>query len=519
MKKTTKILALLLAVVLVFGMVACGESAPAAEKAEKVPAEEASADASYADTVVIGLSEAPATLNPIQDASLLSSQMLYYCTHETLIYFDPLTREFAPDVAESWDLSEDGLTYTFKLFQGIKFHNGDELKASDVKFSLERAAESKTQKSRLTFVESIDVIDDYTLSITMTYKFADAFFNLAQPNLAIVSEKAVTELGDDGEAVGTGPYYVTDYSPGEYVKLERFEDYHGELPPTKHLTFKVISEDSARVIALQAGDIDICYSPAYVDQQYILDDSELTLVTRNGVVTYYICLNTSAEPFNNAKLRQAVAYALNKEDCIKVAFGDTAYVATGVMPDDVPMATKIDGIPYDVEKAKELMVEAGYPDGLELEMGVCMDVQEKMAQVAQENLKEIGITVNISRVETAALTDALNSGNYQFAMQKWSNGAGPASSFDTVFVTGAGSNRAKVNDPYLDEQISIAGSESDNEVREKMYKELNEYVTEQAYWVPIAVPNVYVGIQKDVDGIRYGSNIRHDFSYCYKLEG
>ena len=532
MKKTTKILALLLAVVLAFGCTACGktESAPAAEAAPaaepvnalekaEAPAPEVPAEASYADEVIIGIGGDVSNLNPIQDTSLIESQMLYYCTHQTLVYYDPLTHDFAPDVAESWELSDDGLTWTFKLYQGIKFHNGDELKASDVKFSLERAIGSSTQKSRVSFITAVDVIDDYTIAITMNAKFADAFYNLAQPNIAIVSEKAVTELGDDGEAVGSGPYYVTDYAPGDHIKLERFEDYIGELPPTKHLTFKIITEDAARVIALQAGDIDICFSPAYVDQQFILDDPNLTLVTRNGVVTQFLAMNTQIEPFNNQKVRQAIAYAVNKEDCIKVAFGDTAYVATGVMPDDVPLCTKIDGIPYDVETAKALLAEAGYADGFEMEMTCFQDVQEKMAQVIQENLKEIGITVNIVRVELNAQTDAIINGNFESVLRFFSNGSGPSSSFDLPFAAGSASNSSKVNDTWLDEQMAIAGAENDTEVRKELYKTLNEYIIDQGYWVPLAIPNVYVGIQKDVDGISYGANTRHDFSYCYKLEG
>jgi len=228
-KMLKRTLCLLLALLMVFALVACGqkEEAPAAKEEEtktEAPKEEAkeeaateekeeapAEDAAYAEEVVIGINKDVDTLNPMQSSSTIEGQMVYYCTHETLVYLDPETRELTGDIAESWDLSEDGLTYTFYLKKGIKFHNGEELKASDVKFSLERCAESATQKSRVALMESVEVIDDYTVEIKLSKVFLDFLYNLSQPNVSIVSEKAVTEMGDDGEKIGCGPYMNEEY--------------------------------------------------------------------------------------------------------------------------------------------------------------------------------------------------------------------------------------------------------------------------------------------------------------------
>ena len=502
MKKNTRILALVLAVMMLLGsMITATAEEP-----------------KYAEEIIIGIPRDIDTLNPMQSASLIEAQMVYYCTHETLVYLDPETREITGDIAESWDLSEDGLTYTFYLKKGIKFHNGEELKASDVKFSLDRCKESTAQKSRVALVESVSVVDDYTVEIKLSKVFLDFLYNLSQPNVSIVSEKAVTEMGDDGEKIGTGPYMNSEWVYGQYVTLERFDDYHGEPAKTKKLTFQVVNEDAARVIALEAGDIDICYSPAYVDHQFIEKNKDLELVELNGLVTYYLAMNTENEYFSNEKVRQAIACAVNKEDCIAVAFGGTAIPATSVMPAGVPMYLPVEGYSRDIEKAKALLAEAGYADGFTMEIGVATDPHQNVAQVIQANLAEIGITVNVVRYDNNTLKQMTVDGTHQAASQNYSNGSGPDGSFTAPFSSTGGSNRCRLSDPYIDEMVVLAGAERDETKRAEMYQELNQYITDMAYWVPIAIPNVYVGIEKGIEGVKYAANIRHDFSGCYMIE-
>jgi len=368
------------------------------------------------------------------------------------------------------------------------------------------------------YVKECRVIDEYTIEIESTQVFQDFLFNLAQPNASIVSEKAVTELGADGEAIGTGPYVIDSWTAGESIKLSRFPDYHGEAPKTEKLTFRLVSEDAARVIALETGDLDVCYSPAYLDHQFILENDELELVEMDGLITYYLAMNTQKAPFNNPKVRQALACAVNKEDCIAVAFGGAAVPATSVMPSGVPMYLPVEGYSRDVEKAKQLLAEAGYPNGFEMEIGVATDPHQNVAQVLQANFKEIGITVNVSRYDDATLKQKIIDGDFDTASQNYSNGSGPSGSFDAPFGSTGGSNRSKVNDPWVDEMCAKAGAEADETKRAELYQELNQYLTDNAYWVPVLIPSVYVGIDKNLEGVRYAANIRHDFSECYILE-
>lgn len=513
MKKIQRLLTLILALVMSFALISCG-SEKTSDLDNVTPD---SGSTAYAQEVVIGLSREPITANPMQDSSSLDSQMLYYCTHETLVYYNPETKSFEPDIAESWTVSDDNLVYTFKIEQGIKFHNGEELTAEDVKFSYDYCADSP-QKSRVKYISETRVIDPYTVEVELNTPFLDFLYSLAQPNASIICKKAVEAEGADGERYGTGPYVIDEWSLGEYIKLTRFEDYHGEAPKTEKLTFRLVAEDAARVIALETGDLDVCYSPAYLDHQFILDNDDLELVELPGLVTYYLGTNTQIEPFNNEKVRQALACAVNKEDCIAVAFGGAASVATSVMPTGVPMYLPVEGYSLDVEKAKSLLAEAGYPNGFSMEIGVSTDVHQNIAQVIQDNLKQIGITASITRYDTGTMSQMTQDGTYQTAIMNYSNGSGPSGSFNTPFGSTGSSNRCHVNDSYVDEMIELANVETDATKRAELYQELNQYITDKGYWIPVAVPNVYVGIDKNLEGVRYASNIRHDFSECYIIE-
>ena len=501
--KTKRMLALILTLIMVFSIAAVSQAD----------------EPKYADTITIGIGKDISTLDPTLDASQIEAQMVFYCSHETLTYLNPETHKIQPDLAESWDISPDGLVYTFYLKKGVKFHNGEEMKASDVKFSLERARVSSTQKSRLSLVTDITVVDDYTIQITLSKVFLDFLYNLTQPNVSIFSEKAVNEIGDDGEMIGTGPYVITEKVSGDHITLTRFEDYSGEKAITKTIIFKIIPEDATRVMALEAGEIDVCYSPAYVDHTYITDNKDLELISLPGTTTYYLAMNTQIEPFNNEKVRQAIACAVNKEDCIAVAFGTTAIPAESVMPPSVPLYSEVKGYSRDLDKARALLKEAGYENGFTMEIGVATDVHQNIAQVLQQNLKEIGITVIVQRYEANTLKDMTVQGTHQAASQNYGNGSGPDGSFTAPFSSTGSSNRSKVNDPWIDEMVVKAGAEQDEATRIALYRELNQYITDKAYWVPIAIPNAYVGIRKGVGGALYASNIRHDFSGVYRIVG
>lgn len=467
----------------------------------------------YKEEIIVGIAKDTDSIFPLQSASTIEGQMIFYSTHNTLVDKEVEGSEIVSDLAKTFEQVEPGI-YKFKLHENVHFHNGELMTAKDVKFTYDRAMEGK-QATRLSMVKEVKVVDDFTVQIELKSPFQDFYYNLAQPNLSIVSEKAVTEMGDEGEKIGTGAYIIEDWSPGEYTKLIRNDDYFGEAPKTERLTFKVISEDSARIIALETGEIDVCYSPSSIDLNHIAESKDLDLVVKNGLITYYIAMNTQRKPFDNELVRQAIASVVNKDECIAVAFGGNATIAENIMPPDVPLYSDVPGIAYDIERAKELLVEAGYPDGFQMELAGVTDIHMDIAQVVQANLSQIGIEAKLSKLDNSTMLEMTVQGTHQAAVMNYSNGSGPDGSITPPFASHGGSNRSKVNDPYIDEMALKAGAEMNVEARVSMYNEMNRHITNKAYWVPIAIPQVFVGIKANLKGALYASTTRHDFTYSY----
>lgn len=481
-------------------------------------ASEALADGGYKDRIRIGINAEPQTvLTPTKSTSAMC-QMIGRSTHSTLVDTDLVTNETKPDLAESWEVFEDGARYIFHLRQGVKFSNGQELTAEDVKFTFDERFPAGALSAMARTIAEVNVIDPYTVEFVLTGPVQDFLYVVSGVPASIVCKSAVEAEGDTGEQYGTGAFSITKYQQGEYVLLTRNEDYFGEKPLTKELEFAIYLEDSTRLVSLEAGEIDIAYAIANADIEFIEDNPDLKLEVTPGTNIYYIAFNTPVAPFDNEKLRQAIACAVDKESGIMVAFEGLADVATSVMVPAMPLYTPVSVYDYDIDRAKELLAEAGYPDGgLEFTMWVDRADEEYLGITFQENLKQIGINLKVERLEATTLKASWNDPNYQVALQKFGP-TFPDINFSYVFASTASANRSHVNDPYVDEMIAKAAAEPDSAVRTELYRELNTYITEKAYWVPIAIPQIFAATRADVEGAVYAGNTAHDFTYVHVAE-
>lgn len=491
-----------------------GNTALAAE----APQPAASAEKTYKERIRIGINAEPTTvLTPTKSTSAMC-QMIGISTHNQLVNMNIETKEVTGELAESWEVSADGTVYTFKLRKGVKFSNGEELTAEDVKFSIEQRVTKGAISAMVKCITTVNVIDPYTVEIALSGAVQDILYTLSSPPSSIVCKKAVEAEGDTGEQHGTGAYSIKKYVQGEYVLLTRNEMYFGEKPLTRELEFVIYLEDSTRLIALETNEIDICYSPANADIPFVTSNPELSLVSIPGNNIYYIGFNTQTEPFNNEKLRQAIACAVNKEAAIAVAFEGLADVATSVMVPNMPLYSEVSVFDYDLAKAKQLMAEAGYPDGgLKVTMWVDRADEQYMGITFQENLKELGIEMDVVQLEATTLKASWDDPKYQLTIQKFGP-TGPDINFSYVFASTASANRSKVKDPYVDETIAKAAIEPDSKTRSNLYKELNTYITEKAYWVPVCIPQVFVATRSNLLGAQYAGNTSHDFTYAYIAE-
>lgn len=434
---------------------------------------------------------------------------------DTLVTVDPETNEVVPQIAESWEQTDDQ-TYVFKIREGIKFHDGSDLTAEDVKFSLDRARNSATVSYIVNFIEEVTVDDDHTVTVKTTAPYAPTLRNLAIPFAAIVP-KAVVEADENAfiqNPVGSGPYKFVEWNHGDHVTLKAFDDYYAGKPETENLIMKVIPETSQRTIALETGEVDLAYDLAVNDIPKVNSDDKLTVYEIPSLTCWYVSMNMNKKPFDNPKVREAMSMAIDRQtiiDTINAGSGQTAdaiiapavfgYYSTGVKE-------------YNPTKAKELLAEAGYPNGFSTTLWV-NDNQSRieMCQAMQAMLLEVGVQCNLEVLEFGSFISRTTAGDHDLAYFGWTTSSGDADysyySLEHSTQQGAAGNRSFLADPDVDKLIEEARSNTNEEERKELYKELAIKLDEINNNIPVYYSSINVGANKKVEGFVMDANGYH----------
>lgn len=426
--------------------------------------------------------------------------------------FDTLTMtdddmKVQPGIAESWEQLSD-TSYKFKIREGIKFHNGETLTAEDVKFSLDRAIASSYVSYIVNFISEVEVEDEYTVVVNTHEPYAPILMNLAHPSTAIVCKSAVEA---DPEAIktspiGCGPYKFVEWKQGDSVKLEAFEDYYLGAPVTKNVVMRVIPENAQRTIALETGEIDIAYGLSVNDIERVNEDEKLDVLTTKTSSVTYISFNTEREPFNDIRVRQAIAYAIDKQLLVDTLLYGQGAVANSVISEVVFGGVKdLEGLEYNPEKAKELLKEAGVKE--DIEFTICVNdnqIRIETCQVIQEFLNEVGIKLKIEVLEFGSLIEKTTNKQHDMAFFAWVTSTSDADyTYYPLFhssMHGAPGNRSFYNNPEVDKLIEAGRTNSDYVEREKTYKEIAEVLADEVPSLPLYFQNMSVGINKKVEG-------------------
>jgi peptide/nickel transport system substrate-binding protein len=392
-----------------------------------------------------------------------------------------------PSLATGWSVSDDGLTWTFKLQEGVKFHNGRELTAADVKYSMERIMNPETASTiatRLSMVESIETPDDYTVAFNLSTPNAVLAAALADPRAAIVAKEIVEEHGDLSQVeAGSGPFKFVSLEVDETVVLERNPDYwqmgaDGEpLPYVDRLELMPIPDNSARNTALRTGDVDII---TFVTTNFIslLREESDIVIPENATSAqyYYLLMNCTTEPFSDVKIRQAIMYALDRETIAQVALGGEGYpLLAGNIPPWHWAAIQDPIYPKsDLEKAKQLLAESSAPDGFEFELRVWspQDYVLRAAQVIYDQLAPLNITPKIEQHgEWASYWAPVTEGNFEATIQGTGGNTDPDFWTYEPFHTKGGKNYGKYSNPEVDKLLEQGREVSDQGKRKEIYAE------------------------------------------------
>src|SRR5690625_4295810 len=328
--------------------------------------------------IIVGLEAEPTSMDAHQLSDYNTSRTAMELYNQ-LVRFKDGSTELEPDLAEKWDISEDGLEYTFYLRDDVEFHDGTPFNADAVKFSIDRQIDpdhpfhdtGQYPYADFTFgmVDSVEVVDEYEVKITLSEPFAPFLSNMAMHSASIVSPSAVEEFGDDftANAVGTGPYKLVKWDPGVEVILEKNEDYFKGAPSIDKLIFKPITESETRLAELEVGNLDLIVNVPPDNLQYLREDDRVQVLEEPSMHVWWTAFNTQIEPFDDVRVRQAFNYAINKESIIENILQGTGELANSPLPPIVwGHKPNVDNYPYDPEKAKELLEEAGYGDGLSI---------------------------------------------------------------------------------------------------------------------------------------------------------
>lgn len=471
----------------------------------------------YKETIVVGLPEDITNVDP-QESNATANLMFQQCIHDRLISLNS-DGTFACDLAETYEQLSD-TTWQFNLRKGVKFHNGNEMTADDVVFTYERAKSSGAANDKVEMISAVTKIDNYTVQFELVDQISDILYYIAYPTLGILNKAAVEADPVNGPTIGAGPYVFDEWSAGNQIKCHAYEAYWNGEKPTKNLTFRIMPEASSRVISLQTGEIDICVDPPAIELSHIADTPELSLLQVASERLHYLAFNMGGEPFaNNQLLRQAIATAINKENIIAVATEGLGTPATTFFSPGFGYYDAYDPYPYNVEKAKQLLSDAGYPNGMEFTLYYNGNLKQLMSQVIQSNLKEIGITVNLEEMEIAALKSKLADGDYEAVVYNWANdSAGPDNNVRPLFRTGSSSNRTHISDSYIDDLMDQALKETDSEKRLAMYQEIQTYILDVCPLVPCFYETISVGVNKNLEGFTPDTSGLHRFYNCYIME-
>jgi glutathione transport system substrate-binding protein len=436
-----------------------------------------------AAVINVGLSNEPARLDPHVTTGTAGRtiQLLIYRG----LYNYGKEGKLTPELAESYQVGEDRRTYTFKLRKAT-FHNGDPVTAEDVKFSIERILDEKTGatfRSLLAIVEKVEAVDAATVRITLKAPAAPFLHYLALPEVAIVSKKWVTEKGADFAAapMGAGPYAFKEWKKGQSLVLEGFKEFYKPgLPKTPTIRYTFLAEENARVTALRGGDVDLIEYVPWKDIGAIEGDGALQLLSTKGPFMGLI-FNTGFKPFSDPRVRQAIAYTIDRQAIIDTAFNGRGYPIFGLAMPSTSLAydPKLDNyFKVDLEKAKALLKEAGYADGFKAKLLATSQYafHQQTAVVVKSELAKIGIDLELDLPDWATRLQKGSKAEYDMTV------IGTAGDItDPDFVSdyfASGSTRLNASpgftDARIDELLTAGRAELDEAKRKAIYAELQQ---------------------------------------------
>jgi len=470
------------------------------------------------DKIVVALSTQILTLDPARSAGT-PAEMVRRHLYEGLVYADEQNRIY-PLLAHKWEITKDGLIWTFYLRKGVKFHDLTPFTAQAVKKSFDRLLDLATGSNRrymYTFIDQIKVIDDYTVQFVTKEPRADFLNLLTESGAYPISPAALDKYGKDigDNPCGTGPYKLEKKVTGEYVVLTPFDNYWKGKPKLSEIKFITVSEEATRVNMIENGEADFIVNVPPQDIKRLEADKSITIRKDQSNRVAHVGLNVKRPPFDNLKVRQALNYGVDRELIIKGVCNGLGIPAKSIIAPATWGYAPVSPYKYDPEKAKELLAQAGYAKGFKAKLwtpqGRYFRDKETALAVAGQ-LRKIGVDLDVEIIDWGQylkeLKLGLNEGNKVEAyMLGWESVTGEASYIiNTIFasknVSPTGWNTMFYANKRLDEINEIASKTMDDKKRADLFKEAQDIAVKEAAWIPLYVYEQVNAHRFDLKGIR-----------------
>lgn len=535
--KFTKLSTAVLAGLATFALTACDDKN--ADKSTAKPAAE--------KTFVNCVSRSPTGFSPALVMDGISYNASSQQVYNRLVEFKRGSTEIEPALAERWDVSEDGLTYTFHLRKGVKFHSNKvftpsrDFNADDVVFSFNRQLDPNHPYhavSKATYpyfkamkfpalLKTVEKVDDHTVKITLNKKDATFLSSLGMDFTSIYSAEyadAMLKAGKpetiDTTPIGTGPFVFNGYVLDQASRYTANKDYWKGKADFDRLIFEIVPDATARYAKLQAGQCDLIDFPNATDIEKMKTDPKVQLLSNPGLNIAYVAFNTEKTPFDNVKVRQALNLAVDKKAIIDVVYQGAGVAAKNPLPPTIwGYNNSLPESEFNIEKAKKLLAEAGYPNGFETELWVQPVVRasnpnpRRMSEIIQSDWAKIGVKAKLVTYEWGDYLKRAKAGELTAGTFGWSGDNGDPDNFLSPLFGAANvgnSNYARFNNPELETLLNKAIGLSDKAERSKLYEQAQVLLREQAPWINVAHSINFAPVSKRVQDYK-----QSPFGYTY----
>lgn len=518
-----KTLTILLAVSMLLGLSACGSNDAGTSSSETSASEEAavSTESTEAkDTVILATSGEPYRFYAQGSRSCAGDDNLVLSNIYDCLLFLEADGSLSPGLAESYELSEDGLCYTFHLRQGVKFHNGEEMTAEDVKMTFDLGAAGPIGSALFVNYDSCEIVDDYTVNIYLTSPYAAFPYGVASRIGGIICKSYYEEVGEDGyyeNPIGTGPYKFVEYVSGDHTTLTANEDYWRGVPAIKNVIIQTVADTNTQILGLQNGDYDVVRDPS-IDVCLRLNDVEnVSWDKENSVGRVTMYMSSWQGAGQDINFRKAIQAAVNKDDVNEAIYSGEATIL------DIDICPSYGGCPtsgytvveQDLDAAKEYLAASSY-DGSEWSILVQSGtLYENGAKVIQAQLMEIGINCTVNAVDNATYMENYMAREWDAIIADNLSSLIDADSIMTYHSMESWwdpETQGSPRDPEIWELV-LEGRATQGEAREPIYAEICNIITEEAYDVPLVNSLVTVAYNSNIKGVEAHCLGNYNFYY------